>query len=130
MVDKLIGSSASGLKPGLEKLRAQVRVAAAKPDPQRPGVTLEDLQKTGMTMHRLQAGECVIGAKLGMTSKVKRDALGIGEPVYGRLTSGMIHPFGEPLRLDELIHPSVEPEIPLTESSPAALFHASSDSIQ
>jgi 2-oxo-3-hexenedioate decarboxylase len=23
----------------------------------------------------------------------------------------MIHPFGEPLRLDELIHPSVEPEI-------------------
>jgi 2-oxo-3-hexenedioate decarboxylase len=61
--------------------------------------------------HRLQVGERVIGAKLGMTSKVKRAALGIGEPVYGRLTSGMIHPFGEPLRLDELIHPSAEPEI-------------------
>ena len=58
-----------------------------------------------------QNGERVIGAKLGMTSKVKRDALGIHEPVYGRLTSGMIHPFGEPLRLDELIHPSAEPEI-------------------
>ena len=49
--------------------------------------------------HRLQDGERVIGAKLGMTSKVKRDALGIHEPVYGRLTSGMIHPFGELLRL-------------------------------
>jgi 2-oxo-3-hexenedioate decarboxylase len=61
--------------------------------------------------HRLADGERVIGAKLGMTSKVKRDALGIHEPVYGRLTSGMIHPFGEPLRLDELIHPSAEPEI-------------------
>jgi len=61
--------------------------------------------------HRLAGGERVVGAKLGMTSKVKRAALGIGEPVYGRLTSGMIHPFGEPLRLDELIHPSAEPEI-------------------
>jgi 2-oxo-3-hexenedioate decarboxylase len=61
--------------------------------------------------HRLQDGERVIGAKLGLTSKVKRDALGIHEPVYGRLASGMIHPFGELLRLDELIHPSAEPEI-------------------
>ena len=34
--------------------------------------------------HRLQAGEHVIGAKLGLTSRVKRDALGIHEPVFGR----------------------------------------------
>ena len=61
--------------------------------------------------HRMQAGEQIIGAKLGMTSKVKRDALGIREPVYGRLTSGMVHPFGEPLPLDQLIHPAAEPEI-------------------
>lgn len=61
--------------------------------------------------HRLQAGEWVIGAKLGMTSAVKRRALGIHEPVYGRLTSGMVVPFGEPVRLDELIHPRAEPEI-------------------
>jgi 2-oxo-3-hexenedioate decarboxylase len=61
--------------------------------------------------HRLQAGEQIIGAKLGMTSKVKRNALGIREPVYGRLTSGMVLPFGEPLQLDRLIHPVAEPEI-------------------
>jgi 2-oxo-3-hexenedioate decarboxylase len=61
--------------------------------------------------HRLQAGERVIGAKLGMTSAVKRAALGISEPVFGRLTSGMVHPYGEPLRTGELIHPSAEPEI-------------------
>lgn len=61
--------------------------------------------------HRLQAGEQIIGAKLGMTSKVKRDALGIRDPVYGRLTSGMVLPFGEPLKLDQLIHPTAEPEI-------------------
>ena len=31
--------------------------------------------------HRLQAGEHLIGAKLGFTSRVKRLALGINEPV-------------------------------------------------
>lgn len=63
--------------------------------------------------HRLQAGEHVIGAKLGMTSAVKRRALGIDEPVHGRLTSGMVLPFGEPVPLDELIAPRAEPEIAL-----------------
>ena len=61
--------------------------------------------------HRLQAGESLVGAKLGLTSRVKRDALGIDQPVYGRLTSGMIVPAGEPLPLDQLIHPRAEPEI-------------------
>jgi 2-oxo-3-hexenedioate decarboxylase len=61
--------------------------------------------------HHLQAGERLIGAKLGMTSAVKRRALGINQPVYGRLTSGMVVPFGEPVRLDELIEPRAEPEI-------------------
>lgn len=63
--------------------------------------------------HRRAAGERVIGFKLGLTSKVKRDALGIGEPVHGRLTSGMVIAPGEPLRLAGLIHPRAEPEIAL-----------------
>ncbi|WP_214371401.1 2-keto-4-pentenoate hydratase [Pseudonocardia sp. H11422] len=61
--------------------------------------------------HRLQDGEGLIGWKLGMTSRVKRDALGIHEPVYGRLTSGMLVPAAEPLPLGQLIHPRAEPEI-------------------
>jgi 2-oxo-3-hexenedioate decarboxylase len=61
--------------------------------------------------HRLRAGERVIGAKLGMTSRVKRNALGIHEPVYGRLTSGMVLAYDEPLDLGKLIHPRAEPEI-------------------
>jgi 2-oxo-3-hexenedioate decarboxylase len=59
----------------------------------------------------LAAGEHVIGAKLGLTSRVKRIALGIHEPVYGRLSSGMVIASGEPLALDGLIHPRAEPEI-------------------
>ncbi|MGE3287332.1 MAG: 2-keto-4-pentenoate hydratase [Pseudonocardia sp.] len=60
---------------------------------------------------RLLAGERVIGAKLGLTSAVKRHALGLDEPVHGRLTSAMVLPFGEPVPLAELIHPRAEPEI-------------------
>lgn len=61
--------------------------------------------------HRLAAGERVVGMKLGLTSRVRRQALGIHEPVFGRLTSGMVVPPGEPLVLDALIHPRAEPEI-------------------
>jgi 2-keto-4-pentenoate hydratase len=42
---------------------------------------------------------------------VKRDALGIHEPVYGRLTSDMLVPYGEPVPLEALIAPAAEPEI-------------------
>ena len=61
--------------------------------------------------HHLDGGESLIGAKLGMTSRVKREALGIHEPVYGWLTSGMLAAAGEPLALDRLIAPRAEPEI-------------------
>jgi 2-oxo-3-hexenedioate decarboxylase len=61
--------------------------------------------------HHLDSGEWLIGAKLGLTSRVKRDALGIHEPLYGWLTSGMLARPGEPMPLDQLIRPMAEPEI-------------------
>ena len=60
---------------------------------------------------RLERGERLVGAKLGMTSRVMRRAIGIKAPLHGRLTSGMVVPFGEPVCLDELIAPRAEPEI-------------------
>ncbi len=61
--------------------------------------------------HRVQGGERVVGAKLAFTSAVKRHAMGIHEPAYGRLTSAMVLPFGAAVHLSELIHPRAEPEI-------------------
>ena len=61
--------------------------------------------------HRLVGGEELAGAKLGLTSRVKRDALGIQEPLYGWLTTGMLSAQGERVRAEELIHPRAEPEI-------------------
>ena len=60
----------------------------------------------------------VVGIKLGMTSKVKRDALGIREPVYGRITEDMLVPPGQPITVAELIHPRAEPELALVVGRP------------
>jgi 2-oxo-3-hexenedioate decarboxylase len=78
-----------------------------------PFLDIETAYKTQARVveHRLEDGEKIVGAKLGMTSKVKRHALGIDEPVYGRLTSGMLVAPGEPLDLRPLIHPRAEPEL-------------------
>ena len=63
-----------------------VHPAATRSSTPRDGYAAQAL----VVEHRLQAGEQVDRVKLGLTSKVKRDALGIHEPVFGRLTSGML----------------------------------------
>ena len=82
-------------------------------DPKTPGLDAETgYQAQRMVVqHRLDRGERIIGAKLGLTSRAKQEAMGVHEPLYGWLTSGMVLPHGEPLPLGELIHPRVEPEI-------------------
>src|SRR3954467_4154778 len=60
---------------------------------------------------KLDAGERLVGYKLGLTSRNKQQAMGVDAPLYGRVTSGMICGYGEPVRLDRFIHPRVESEI-------------------
>jgi len=60
---------------------------------------------------KTRAGETFVGYKLGLTSKNKQQAMGLDAPLYGRVTSGMISSYGEPIRLDRFIHPRVESEI-------------------
>jgi 2-oxo-3-hexenedioate decarboxylase len=60
---------------------------------------------------KLDAGETFVGYKLGLTSRNKQQAMGLDAPLYGRVTSGMISTFGDPVRLDRFIHPRVESEI-------------------
>ena len=60
---------------------------------------------------KLDAGETFVGWKLGLTSRNKQQAMGLSAPLHGRVTSGMLFPHGEPIRLDRLIHPRVESEI-------------------
>jgi 2-oxo-3-hexenedioate decarboxylase len=60
---------------------------------------------------RLEAGERLAGAKLGLTSRAKQRVMKVNEPLYGFVTSGMLAPYGEPVELANFIHPRVEPEI-------------------
>lgn len=60
---------------------------------------------------KLDAGEKIVGYKLGLTSRNKQQAMGLDAPLYGRVTSGMIAAYGDPIRLDRFIHPRVESEI-------------------
>ena len=69
------------------------------------------LAQRAFVQAKLDAGERVVGAKLGLTSKVKQQAMGVDAPLSGVVTSGMLAPFGVPIELSEFIHPRVEPEI-------------------
>jgi len=84
------------------------RFTAADPD-----LTIEqayDVQWRGIE-RRLAAGERIVGAKLGLTSRAKQRQMSVDDPLYGWLTDAMVHPPATPLALDRLIHPRVEPEI-------------------
>lgn len=50
-------------------------------------------------------------AKLGLTSRAKQEQMNVDEPLYGWYGQAMGLSPGEPLRIDELIQPRVEPEI-------------------
>jgi 2-oxo-3-hexenedioate decarboxylase len=60
---------------------------------------------------KLDAGETFVGYKLGLTSRNKQQAMGLDAPLYGRVTSGMISTYGDPVQFDRFIHPRVESEI-------------------
>jgi len=57
------------------------------------------------------AGERIIGGKLGLTSRAKQLDMGVDNPLYGFVTSGMLHDPMTPVDLSTLIHPRIEPEI-------------------
>jgi 2-oxo-3-hexenedioate decarboxylase len=79
-------------------------------DPDLDETTAYDAQWAGVQA-RLNAGERLAGAKLGLTSRVKQQVMNVDQPLYGWVTGGMLLPHGEQVRLERFIHPRVEPEI-------------------
>ena len=60
---------------------------------------------------QLEAGERVVGAKIGLTSKAKQLQMGVDQPIFGVLTDAMELDPDDKLVLSDLIHPRCEPEI-------------------
>ena len=78
-----------------------------------PEITIDDAYQIQLRMiqRRLDAGETVIGKKIGVTSKVVMDMLKVNQPDFGHLLSGMAFNEGEPIRMSTLIAPKAEAEV-------------------
>lgn len=75
------------------------------------GLSLEDayrIQEAVLAV-KLDRGARVVGRKAGFTSQAMQRQMGVGEANHGYLLDSML--VGETVRVDELIHPRVEPEI-------------------
>ena len=64
-----------------------------------------------MISRRLNAGEKIIGKKIGVTSKAVQDMIGVYEPDFGQLTDAMLVPDGTNVDITTLIQPKAEGEI-------------------
>ena len=61
---------------------------------------------------RIEAGERVIGKKIGVTSKVVQQALDVHQPDFGWLTDGMVYETGGEMPIGErLLQPRAEGEV-------------------
>lgn len=78
-----------------------------------PGITLDDAYRIQLRMiqRRLDAGETVVGKKIGVTSQVVMDMLKVDQPDFGQLLSGMVVNEGEAIRVDSMIAPKAEAEV-------------------
>jgi 2-oxopent-4-enoate/cis-2-oxohex-4-enoate hydratase len=78
-----------------------------------PRMTIDDAYQVQqhLVARRVSAGETIVGKKIGVTSKAVQDMIGIDQPDFGQLTSGMAYREGENVSLSALIQPRVEAEI-------------------
>lgn len=80
---------------------------------QEPGIGMADAYAIQLAMikRRLARGETIIGKKIGVTSRPIQEQLGVFEPDFGQLTSGMQRTETQGVDLSALIQPRVEAEI-------------------
>ena len=78
-----------------------------------PAMTVEDAYdvQSYMVARRVETRERVIGKKIGATSKAVQERLGVVEPTFGQLTSGMHISHGDTIFLSAFIQPLAEAEL-------------------
>lgn len=80
---------------------------------QEPDLTLQDAYRIQerFIQRRIEAGETIVGKKIGVTSKAVQDFLGVFQPDFGQLTSNMVYANGARIDLSQLIQPKAEAEV-------------------
>ena len=79
-----------------------------------PDITIEDAYHISLRMvdRRVEAGESIIGKKIGVTSKAVQNMLNVHQPDFGYLTDRMVFGNGDEMPVSELlIQPRAEGEI-------------------
>jgi 2-oxopent-4-enoate/cis-2-oxohex-4-enoate hydratase len=78
-----------------------------------PELTIDDAYRIQLRMvqHRLDAGQTVVGKKIGVTSQVVMDMLKVNQPDFGHLLSAMVFNESDPIRTDTMIAPRAEAEV-------------------
>jgi 2-oxopent-4-enoate/cis-2-oxohex-4-enoate hydratase len=114
-------TSTAGLTPGqIEQYGDELYRALREAQPvapltaREPAITIDDAYRIQLRMigRRLALdGERVIGKKIGVTSQVVMNMLGVHQPDFGHLTSAMVYPDGAALDVSRLIAPKAEGEI-------------------
>ena len=103
----LLQAEATGRQTGLMSLR-------------HPDMTLDDAYsiQSAQMAQKLAAGRKIIGWKIGLTSKVMQDALGIDTPDSGVLYDDMLFETGATVPAGRFIQPRVEAEIAFVTRAP------------
>lgn len=78
-----------------------------------PEITIEDAYaiQQRLIARRLDAGERIVGKKIGVTSQAVMNMLGVFQPDFGILLDGMVYNEGQPIEARTLIQPKAEGEI-------------------
>jgi 2-oxopent-4-enoate/cis-2-oxohex-4-enoate hydratase len=77
------------------------------------GIDITDAYRiqSRMVQRRIDAGEAIVGKKVGATSAAVMNMLGLDEPDFGQLLTGDVYRNGDTIKLDSLIQPRAEGEI-------------------
>jgi 2-keto-4-pentenoate hydratase len=79
------------------------------------GLTVDDAYAVQQLQiaDRVSGGASVIGYKVGLTSAAMQQQMGVFEPDFGHLLTGMLHPADAPIQVSQFRQPRAEPEIAL-----------------
>lgn len=67
--------------------------------------------QTTIASRKAEAGDAVVGYKLGLLSPDKQRQMGVSEPIIGHVHESMVINPGEVIRRERFIQPRVEPEL-------------------
>ncbi|MBS0445660.1 MAG: 2-oxo-3-hexenedioate decarboxylase [Proteobacteria bacterium] len=108
----LNATTIAGLAEHLESCELQARDTLKITD-EHPDMDWDDAYaiQDEILRRKLARGAKVAGLKAGLTSHAKMKQMGVETPVFGFLVDGFGVPEGGEVKVGELIHPKVEPEI-------------------